>query len=50
MATWGVPLPPEKKVAIVKRWPLLRGFKQESMYGFFVRQDEKKVAGVERWP
>ena len=29
---WG-----RKKVAIVKRWLLLIGFKQESMYGFFIR-------------
>ena len=37
--------------AVVKRWPLYRSFKQESIYGFFVHPDVKKVAGVvERWP
>ena len=30
--------------AAVKRWPLYRGFKQESIYGFFVHRDGKK------WP
>ena len=34
-------------MAVVKRWPIKRGFKQESMYGFFVRLDEKKWPLVE---
>ena len=35
----------QKKVAVAKRWPLQRGFKQDSMYmDFFVRRDKKK------WP
>ena len=36
-------------MAIVKRWPLSIGFKQESMYGFFPPK-RKNVAVVERWP
>ena len=42
-------------MAIVKRWPLSIGFKQESMYGFFSAEAKKcgrcrEVAVVERWP
>ena len=33
-----------------RRWPLQRGCKQESMYGFFRPPGRKKVAIVKRWP
>ena len=33
-----------------RRWPLQRGCKQESMYGFFRPPGRKKVAVVKRWP
>ena len=38
----------QKKVAVGKRQPLQRGFKQESMYGFFFVRPEiskKKIRG-----